>query len=206
VVIAVFVVMAGVITYLLLNRPNPQQLVLVITATPNPISVIVPTSIPTLVPTAVPTNILPTATLQPTPTLKPYYLANEATYLREGISIYLEPDFKSEGFVGCDTPKPGFVVALQIANNNDVNFTARFDAFGFSAVDNTGKTYKLVASGFYFCSIDPGIRSSDLAPGSNAEYQVILAFSGQIPLEATQIFITINSISGSPTLVFRKDL
>jgi hypothetical protein len=153
---------------------------------------------------------LPTATTAPSntpapvmPAKKDLYLQDETAHLRENVTITLLPDFVNEGFVGCWPQKPGFAVTLRLQNMVSKEFVARFDRFGFSAKDDLGNSYTLKESGFN-CETTPGIVTSSLDAGYH--YDLYLSFTGQIPLEAKYIVITVNDISGSGTLVFRKDL
>jgi DNA-binding CsgD family transcriptional regulator len=197
----------GVLLFIIfrLNQPltarvatnTPEVVAIIPTSTPT-----VPTSTPTITPT--PTPIPPTPTITLTPTPKAFYEQKEAYWLRDNVAIYLDPEFVRIGYALCMTHDPGFNVMLWIHNQGENSFNARFDRFAFSAVDDTGKTYELVESGFDACDDAPGTVSEDYRSGE--KLAIILAFTGQIPVEARYLYITVESISGSEKIVFRKDL
>lgn len=181
------------------NTNSPSVAVRVDTAIPQ---AVIPTAIPTQVPTT--TSVPPTNTPVFTPTPKAIYEQGELAYLRESVSIYLDKDFTITNSAACVPHDPGFGVKFWIENTGAESFLARFERSAFSAVDDTGKIYEIYLSGVEICHEVPGNDSSSFVSGS--KQRLFLSFAGQIPLQAKYIFVTINDISGSGKIVFRKKL
>lgn len=169
-------------------------------------TVAVPPTVSSPIPSALPTDTLvPTATEThiPTPTPKGYYNEEEKAVIRPGIYASLGQNFMNEGFVGCSHPVPGFGVSIWINNDSDAQFAIRYDSASFHAQDDLGNTYPLKYAGLYWCNAGPGPQEELLRPSASTNFS--LAFSGQVPLEAKYLIITVDSISGSGALIFHKN-
>ena len=192
------VVHASAMPQIVVEQNTPEPVYVYETATPETVVIIPPTV--TNVPTY--TSVPPTPTYLPTPTRKDIYTQGEWTYLRENVFISLDSDFWTAWWASCIND-PGFVVNFEVRNEATSDFLMRFDRMSFSAVDNTGKVYQLTGSGVGHCE-DFGILDYTIQDGSTRYF--VIAFAGQIPVDARYIDITINDISGSGKLVFRKNL
>jgi len=192
-----------------LNRPTPVvhasaiPQIVVEQNTPEPVYQTATPETIVVVPQPVATDIPPIPTTAPQPTQKDFYNQGEMAIIRESIYISLDPDFVTAQWVGC-VYNPGFVAQFGVFNNTNTNFLMRFDRFAFSAVDDTGKTYEFKGSGMGMCENTPGTVS--ITVNSNDDRYFVVAFAGEIPLNARYIFITVSDISGSGKIVFRKNL
>jgi hypothetical protein len=192
------VVMASAMPQTVVEQNTPEPVYVYETATPETVVIIPSTA--TNVPTY--TSVPPTPTYLPTPTRKDLYAQGEWTYLRENVFISLDQDFWTAWWASCIND-PGFVVNFEVRNEGTSDFLMRFDKMSFSAVDNTGKSYQLTGSGSGQCE-DFGIYSETVRDGGSRFF--VIAFAGQILVDARYIDITINDISGSGKIVFRKNL
>jgi hypothetical protein len=175
------------------------------TVTPSPTqdNVTTPAATSPLVPTEpTTTSIAPSEAPPPVDTPIPtpdFYTAGQAAILRDDVTVTLDPVFHLQNG-GCIAPESGFVVMLLINNRSGTEFLIRFDPRAFSAMDDTGKVYELTGAGVDRCNaVGP---QTIQAKTDNALY---LRFAGEIPLEATYIVITADSLSGF-RLIFRKPL
>lgn len=138
------------------------------------------------------------------------YVEGDRAIIRADQNNYVDIyafDFVSKVFPGCSSAEigePGFAVAFVISNTSYNPFLIKFESSGFSAVDDTGKTYEFSGSGFDNCTSRVGSQESEFKPGEVKMLRV--AFKGEFPPEAKYVYITINDISGSGKIVFRKDL
>jgi len=190
-----------------LNRPTPvvhasaMPQIVVEQNTPEPIYQTATPETIVVIPQPVATELPSIPTSLPTP--KDFYNQGEMVIIREGVYISLDPDFLTAQWVGC-VYNPGFVIQFGVYNKTNNNFLMRFDRYAFSAEDDTGKTYEFKGSGMGMCENTPGTVS--ITVNSNDDKYFVVAFAGEIPLNARFISITISDISGSGKIVFRKDL
>jgi hypothetical protein len=140
-----------------------------------------------------------------------YYLQfQEHTIFRDKdgpFTIELSRDFFISSSSQCKleaTGKEGFTVATYLTNTRWSPITIEYDGAGFSAIDDTGKSYELWASGLNGCSPSMGKESVVFDPGISRS--LLVSFWGEIPDNAKYIYITIDDILGSGKIVFRKDL
>lgn len=192
----------------LVSSAPPKQVTVIVTTTPPPAltpptsSPIVPTD--TLIP---PTDTpLPTFTLAPTNTPKPYYEEGEGALLAQDVYAILGKDFSGAGD-SCGSIREGFAVHIHIRNDSGSQFTLRFNTGAFRAVDDVGTNYKLVVSFVPFYDNPPlGTDSLSYIGTSGGDPYICLHFEGKIPLQAKYFLITADWLSGVGPVTFKKDL
>jgi hypothetical protein len=166
------------------------------------ISTSVPIVEPTIGTTTVATPIPTTPANLTSPTPKAFYNQGESVTIRDGVSVFLNPNFLTASWNGC-VNNPGFVAILEFENKGSNDFLARYELYGVSAKDDTGKTYEIRGSGSGKCTSSSAV-STTISGGRVA--QIVFSFYGEIPTQARYIDITVDDISGSGKIIFRKDL
>jgi hypothetical protein len=186
---------------------SPQVQVVTATFPPtsmgSPVPLFTETSIP--LPTFTPKA---TSTPIPTKTPKEYYDEEEAVLLKNGIYMFLNKDFTTSGGP-CGKPKIGFGVVIVFEDTISEQFLIRFNSGDFRARDNLGNEYRLSqigVSGAGFCSDPIGIPLEYTMTYGYWRAYIAMQFEGQVPLEATDIFITADWISGVGPITFKKSI
>lgn len=154
-------------------------------------------------PTPPPVTQTPRSTITYTATPE-YYREEEPAQIAPSVTIRMRPTFGTKNSVLCWAPNPGYNLVLTILNATDRQFLLRFEGRGFSAIDNLGREYALKASGINGCSGEPGLRS--MLINSGYDESIMVSFSGEIGLEVDYILLTVDNISGTGPIVFRKDI
>jgi DNA-binding CsgD family transcriptional regulator len=142
-----------------------------------------------------------TATISATSTPRIYYSEGDAVQLKQGVTMSINEKFNRYG--SCPVAGVDWVVALDVTNNSGEQFILRFNTSAFSATDDIGTQYKLLASGINSGKL---LGVDDSLPMNGGLDYICLNFKGQIPLKATYLLITADWISGVEHIVFRKDI